>query len=116
MSCEASPELPEAPETFGVGSLPLYEEKVLASVDAEQISESSVGYQRAEFFGYKSFTNDAPDPNAGTVLMGFRNQKFVYIIQAGGSKVIEAPRGQKFDLSQMYIKGLVGDGVVVQYS
>jgi len=99
-----------------VGSLPLYEEKVLASVDPEQVTESSVPFQRAEFFGFKSFTNDTPDPNSGTVFMAFRNQKFVYIIQGGGSKVIEAPRGQKFDLSQMYIKGAIGDGVVVQYS
>jgi len=116
MSCEASPEIPEAPETFGVPSLPLYKLKVLASTDPEVISEESIPFQKAEFFGYKAFAANLPVNNAATIWVGFRNTNFVRSITAGASKVIEAPRGQKFNLATMYIKGTNPDGVVVEYS
>ncbi len=116
MGCETSPEAPSAPATFGTPSLPLYVDKVITTPDSEQVSQASIRFQHARFFGHKSYSNDEPELNVSHVLLAFRKENFVRVLLPGRILEIEAPAGQKYDLSQIWVRGIQNDGVTVEYS
>lgn len=85
--------------------------KVLASGNAEQITATPTFFQRATFFGYKSFSSGTPTDNAGTVNIGIGSTYLPWELTAGSELNITAPVGQKLDLSAFYVKGTSTDGV-----
>lgn len=130
--CTPSESAPSAPATVGMGSQPLTLFTLIASANVEQaLSSVSLFFQKAVIWAVKAFTDvvigsveylDEPHVNEANIRVGADDGVVdpVYIpdvLRPGDKMVIEAPVGQKYDLSKFKMIGPVaGDGVFITFS
>ena len=63
----------------------------------------------AEIFGYKSFTNDAPNNNSSVVYLGVESGKLPFRLATGSSITLS----NKDSLSNYWYRATSGDGIFV---
>ena len=131
----STPTSPDAPQTVGLASLPAVFHIVADVVNVAQafILESTF-FQKATFWGYEGFQDETisgtnfvstPQDNSKWVEIGWYHEdadgdplvQMPRKLLPGESLVIEAPPGQKLDLSLLQFKtAVITDGVFVEYS
>ena len=131
----STPTTPTAPQTVGLASLPTVFQVVADTVNvAKAFIVTTTFFQKLTLWGYSGFqdqvvsgTNFAmtPQSNSKWVEVGWYHEdsngdalvQMPRKLLPGESLTIEAPPGQKFDLSQLQFKtAVITDGVFVEYS
>src|SRR5687767_784909 len=96
-------------------------EKVLSTTDAEPFSTTPIPvYGSVMLYGYKGFDGDGlPISNSGDIYVGWAEDQLPIVIEPGplkGVAILSNTGGLQKDLSTLWVKGAIGDGVVAQFT
>lgn len=95
--------------------------KVLDTTDAELFSTIPIPvYGTVMLYGYQGFdAGGLPISNAGNVHVGWAEDELAIVIEPGelkGIAILSNTGGLQKDLSTLWVKGAIGDGVVAQFT
>lgn len=102
----------QRPQALGTAT----HQKILETTDPEQVSLTHKYGRVFSVYGYKATSATENTNNAGDVFLGWSATSQPIILEPGAELTIKADdgRGSK-DLSNMWIRGAIGDGVYLQW-